>query len=67
MKEGCESTGSVRDDLRGVADLILEIENRAQRLLEEARGIQAVERNARRILASTRLLKLNICEPLDVS
>lgn len=67
MKEGCERTGSVRDDLRGVADLILEIENRAQRLLEEARGIQAVERNARRILASTRLLKLNICEPLEVS
>lgn len=49
-------------DLKALAQMIEEIETAANGLIEKAQGIQAIERNADRILASTKMLKINVCD-----
>ncbi|MBW2095241.1 MAG: hypothetical protein JRI80_10155 [Deltaproteobacteria bacterium] len=49
-------------DLQELDKLIKELEKTANALIKKARGIQAIERNADRILASTKMLKLNVCD-----
>ncbi len=49
-------------DLQELDKLIEELEKTANALIKKARGIQAIERNADRILASTKMLKLNVCD-----
>jgi hypothetical protein len=53
-------------DLEILARLVAKIEEAAHELVERACGIQAIERNARRILASSRILRLNVCDPLEL-
>jgi hypothetical protein len=52
-------------DLARVGLLVRELEETTRELLQEAKGIQALERNARRILASVRMLRLNLSDALD--
>ena len=49
-------------DLKALAQIIEEIETAANGLIEKAQGIPAIERNADRILASTKMLKINVCD-----
>ena len=49
-------------DLKDVSKMIDEIETAAHGLIEKAQGIQAIERNAERILASTAMLKINVSD-----
>ena len=49
-------------DLKALGQMIEEIESAANGLIEKAQGIQAIERNADRILASTKMLKINVCD-----
>jgi hypothetical protein len=49
-------------DLTKIVKMIDEIETAAKGLIEEAQGIQAIERNAERILASTTMLKINVSD-----
>jgi hypothetical protein len=52
-------------DLARLGLLVRELEETTRELLQEAKGIQALERNARRILASVRMLRLNLSDALD--
>ena len=52
-------------DLKALQEMIREIETAANGLIEKAEGIQAIERNAKRILASTKMLKINVTDILD--
>jgi hypothetical protein len=49
-------------DLTEISKMIDEIETAAKALIEQAQGIQAIERNAERILASTTMLKINVSD-----
>ena len=49
-------------DLKALERMIEEIEAAAIGLIEKAQGIQAIERNADRILASTKMLRINVCD-----
>ncbi|MFZ0449044.1 MAG: hypothetical protein WAL98_07350 [Desulfatiglandaceae bacterium] len=49
-------------DLAGLKKLIEEIEKAAKALIQKAGGIQAIERNADRILASTKMLQINVSD-----
>ena len=49
-------------DLKALEQMIEEIEAAANGLIEKAQGIQAIERNADRILASTKMLRINVCD-----
>jgi len=51
-----------RSDLKEINKIIEGIEKRAKGLIEKGRGIQAIERNAARILASSRMLKINVSD-----
>jgi hypothetical protein len=51
-------------DLKELKRLIEEIETAATGLMKNAQGVQAIERNADRILASTKMLKINVCDLL---
>ncbi len=53
--------------LERMAKLISDIQKAASELRELCGGIQAVERNAERILASVRMLELNISDALDIA
>ena len=53
--------------LERMAKLISDIQKTAAELRELCGGIQAVERNAERILASVRMLELNISDALDIA
>jgi len=53
-------------DLEALHEMIHMIEKAANGLIEKAQGIQAIERNARRILASTNLLKINVSDIMDL-
>ena len=48
--------------LTEIGKMIDEIEAAAKGLIEQAQGIQAIERNAERILASTTMLKINVSD-----
>lgn len=54
------SSISAAIDLERLAGLVEELQKTAQALLKESGGIQALERNARRILANVRMLQLNL-------
>jgi hypothetical protein len=56
---------SMRGDVRELARIVDAIEAAARELVERSMGIQAVERNAQRILASTRMLQINVNDLLD--
>jgi len=47
-------------DLETINNMIAQIETAASTLIEKAQGIQAIERNAERILASTKMLTINV-------
>ncbi len=47
-------------DLKRIAELVEELQETARELLKESGGIQALERNTRRLLASVRMLQLNL-------
>ena len=49
-------------DLNEINKMIDEIETAAKGLVEKSQGIQAIERNAERILASTTMLKINVSD-----
>jgi len=66
MDEATGQKGLSGADLEILATLVGKIEEAAQELVERACGIQAIERNARRILASSRILRLNVCDPLEL-
>ncbi|MBW1929248.1 MAG: hypothetical protein JRJ13_08860 [Deltaproteobacteria bacterium] len=51
-------------DLKKLDSIIGEIESAVNKLTKEAKGIQAIERNADRILASTKMLKINVSDVL---
>lgn len=49
-------------DLNTINKMIEEIEKAAKGLVDKAEGIQAIERNAERILASTKMLQINVSD-----
>ena len=49
-------------DLKVLKKVIDDIETAAKGLVDNAEGIQAIERNAERILASTKMLQINVCD-----
>ncbi len=52
----------IRADLEELDKMIQKIEKSANGLIEKGQGIQAIERNAARILASTKMLKINVSD-----
>jgi len=52
-------------DIKELGKMIDEIETAANGLIEKAQGIQAIERNVERILASTTMLKINVSDLID--
>jgi len=52
-------------DIKELDQMIDEIETAANGLIEKAQGIQAIERNAERILASTTMLKINVSDLIN--
>jgi len=52
-------------DIKELGKMIDEIETAATGLIEKAQGIQAIERNAERILASTTMLKINVSDLIN--
>ena len=53
--------------IREMAEKIQVIKKAATELQRISRGIQAVDRNADRILASVRMLEINISDIVDVA
>jgi len=53
-------------NLEALHEMIQTIEKAANGLVEKAEGIQAIERNAKRILASTKMLKINVSDVMDL-
>jgi len=51
--------------IKKMCRLIRQLRNTALELKNEGEGIQAVERNIDRILASTTMLELNVCDISD--
>lgn len=49
-------------DLKEISRMIQEIEDAAKGLIDKAQGIQAILRNADRILASAKMLKINVSD-----
>jgi uncharacterized membrane protein YjjP (DUF1212 family) len=49
-------------DIKELVKMIADIEAAANGLIENSQGIQAIERNAERILASTAMLKINVSD-----
>lgn len=56
-----------RRDLKKIDTRIKTIKKAALELKELSGGIQAVDRNASRILASVKMLEINISDILDVN
>jgi len=52
-------------DLETIGKMINQIETTATLLIDQARGIQAIERNAERILASVKMLQINVSDLLS--
>ena len=52
-------------DIKELGKMVDEIETAANGLIEKAQGIQAIERNAERILASTTMLKINVSDLIE--
>jgi hypothetical protein len=56
-----------RRDLKKLDTRIKAIRKAAQELKRGSRGVQAVERNADRILASVKMLEINISDLLEIN
>ena len=52
-------------DLKEMGKIIAEIREKAERLIEISGGMQCVDRNCTRILASVKMLELNISDVLE--
>ena len=52
-------------DIKELGKMIDQIETAANGLIKKSQGIQAIERNAERILASTTMLKINVSDLID--
>ena len=52
-------------DIKELGKMIADIETAANGLIEKSQGIQAIERNAERILASTTMLKINVTDLIN--
>ena len=53
-------------DLKEMDKTIKEVKERVHRLLEISGGMQCVDRNCDRIMASVKMLELNICDVADI-
>ncbi len=53
-------------DIKGMADKIRALRQKATELKEMSGGIQAVDRNVDRILACVKMLEININEAVDI-
>jgi hypothetical protein len=53
-------------DVKAMADKVCALKQSAMELKEMSGGMQAVDRNIDRILASIRMLEINISDVLDV-
>lgn len=53
-------------DIKGMADKIRALRQKATELKEISGGIQAVDRNVDRILACVKMLEINISEAADI-
>lgn len=56
-----------RKSIRKLDTRIKRIKKAAQELKDFASGIQAIERNADRILASTKMLEINLSDLIDLN
>jgi len=52
-------------NIKKMCRLIRQLHKTAQELKTKGKGIQAVERNVDRILASIKMLELNVCDISD--
>jgi len=52
-------------ELEAISKMIEQIESAATALIDKAQGIQAIERNAERILASVKMLRINVSDLLS--
>lgn len=52
-------------NLKEMAGLIAEIKEKVERLMEISGGMQCVDRNCDRILASVKMLELNISDVVE--
>ena len=52
-------------DIKEMDKLIREIRQKAERLMEISGGMQCVDRNCDRLLASVKMLELNICDVVE--
>ena len=52
-------------DLKEMGKIIDDIREKVERLMEASGGMQCVDRNCDRILASVKMLELNICDVLE--
>jgi len=53
-------------DLKGMDARIRELRKTAEEIRELAQGIEAVRRNADRLLASVKMMELNLCDVAEV-
>jgi len=53
-------------DIKGMAEKIKALRKDAEELKEISGGIQAVDRNADRILANVKMLEIDICEAAEI-
>ena len=53
-------------DIKGMADKVRTLRQNALELKEMSGGIQAVDRNVDRILASVRMLEINVVDLADI-
>lgn len=56
---------TVEVDLKEMGKIIEEIRQKVERLMEISGGMQCVDRNCDRILASVKMLELNISDVLE--
>ena len=52
-------------DLKDMDNTIKEIKQKVQHLMEISGGMQCVDRNCDRILASVKMLELNVCDVVE--
>lgn len=52
-------------DLKEMAELIADIKKKVERLIEISGGMQCVDRNCDRILASVKMLELNVSDVVE--
>ena len=53
-------------NIKEMDTLIREVKDRIQKLMEISGGMQCVDRNCDRILASLKMLEINVCDLQDI-